>query len=308
MLGRQHQVGSARQGIRPGREDRDHGWLGRRSTGHREADHRAVAAADPVPLHRLDRLRPVQRLQVGQQPVRVRGDPQHPLPQRPPVDRVVPDVAAPVGGDLLVGQHRAQVRGPVDHLIGDVGQPPAIRQLAARHLVQLRPRLPVRVGRAGRLSRPGLELGDQLRDGPGPVLILVEPAVEDLQEDPLGPAVEAGIGGRYLPAGIMPEAQPAQLPAHDLDVDLGGDGRMLPGFDRVLLGGQAERVVAVGVQDRIPGHPQVPRVRVGADITDRMADMQAGAAGVGEHVEHVELRPAAACPKPSDSGPTGFGA
>ena len=80
----------------------------------RELDVGALAATDPVPLHRLDRLGPVEQVEVGEQPVGVRGDAQHPLPHRPPVDRMVAALAAPVGGDLLVGEHGAQRRAPVD--------------------------------------------------------------------------------------------------------------------------------------------------------------------------------------------------
>ena len=114
MLRCQDHERGAGQRIRPGGERVDDQPVPRSALprpptpNHREHDHGALAAADPVPLLQLDRLRPVQVVQVGQQPVGVRGDPQHPLPQRPAVDREVADVAAPVGGDLLVGQHRAR--------------------------------------------------------------------------------------------------------------------------------------------------------------------------------------------------------
>ncbi len=286
MLGGQDQVGRAGQRVRPGGERLDP----QLAAGHGERDHRAVAGADPVALLLLDRLGPVEPVQVVEQPLRVGRDPQHPLPQRPPVDRVVADVAAPVGGDLLVGQHRAQAGRPVDHALGDVGQPPAVHHLAAGQLVELGPGLAVRVGRAGRQARPGLELGDQLADRPGALAIFVEPAVEDLQEDPLGPAVEAGVGGRELAPGVVSQAQPEQLPAHAGDVVLGADRRVLAGADRVLLGREPERVVAERVQDRAAGHAQEPAQHVGADVAERVPDVQARPARVGEEVEDVGLR------------------
>ena len=64
---------------------------------------------------------------------------------------------------------------------------------------------------------------------------------------------------------------------------------MLAGVDRVLLGRQPERVVSEGVEDMVAGHPQVPRVHVGADVAERVPYMQPGTARVGEHVERVEL-------------------
>src|SRR3712207_7301746 len=45
--------------------------------------------SDPVALHLLDRVRPVQPVEVGQQPLGVGGDPHHPLGQRAPEHREV---------------------------------------------------------------------------------------------------------------------------------------------------------------------------------------------------------------------------
>jgi hypothetical protein len=288
MLGGQGQVGGAGQRVRPGGERIDAQLA--RPARYGERDDGAIAGADPVPLLLLDRVRPVEVVEVGQQPVRVRGDPQHPLPQRPPVDRVVADVAAPLGGDLLVGQHRAQARGPVDHLLGDVGQPPAVDHLPAGQLTELCPRLPAGVGRARGHSPPCLELGDQLADRPGAPLLLVEPAIEDLQEDPLGPPVEPGIAGRELAPGVVPETQPEQLSAYVPDVVLRADRRVLAGADRVLLRREPERVVAERVQHGAAGHAQEPARRVGADVTERVPDVQANPARVREEVEDVGLR------------------
>ena len=66
--------------------------------------------------------------------------------------------------------------------------------------------------------------------------------------------------------------------------------RVLAGFDRVLLGGQAERVVAHRVQHVVAGHALVAADDVGGGVAFRVADVQAGAARVGKHVEHVEFR------------------
>ena len=61
-------------------------------------------------------------------------------------------------------------------------------------------------------------------------------------------------------------------------------------FDRVLLGGQPERVPAHRVQDVEPLHALVPRHDVRRGVPLRVPDVQPRAAGIGEHVEHVELR------------------
>ena len=106
----------------------------------------------------------------------------------------------------------------------------------------------------------------------------------------------------------MAEAERPQLAAHVGDVRLGRDPRVLAGLHRVLLGRQAEGVVAHRVQHVVAGHPLVAGVDVGADVAERVADVEPVAAGVREHVEHVELRAGpATCSKPSASGPVGFG-
>jgi hypothetical protein len=67
---------------------------------------------------------------------------------------------------------------------------------------------------------------------------------------------------------------------------------MLAGLDGVLLGGQAERVVAQAVQDVLAGHPLEAGVDVGGDVAQRVADVQPGTGGVGEHVQDEQLLPA----------------
>ena len=212
-----------------------------------------VGAADPVALHQLDRLGPVQRVQVVQQPVGVRGDPHHPLLQVALEDREVAALAAAVGGDLLVGQHRAQARAPVDRRLGDVRQPVVVDDRAPLDVGQLGPRR----GRPGSAALPASNSAISSAIGRALLGLRVVPGVEDLQEDPLGPAVVVGVGGRDRAPVVVAQAQPAQLRPVPLDVRLGGDPRVRAGLHRVLLGGQAERVEAHRVQHVVAGHPLV---------------------------------------------------
>ena len=64
---------------------------------------------------------------------------------------------------------------------------------------------------------------------------------------------------------------------------------MSAGLDGVLLGRQAEGVPAHRVQHVEAAHPLVPAQDVGGGVAFGMADVQPGAAGVGEHVQDVEL-------------------
>ncbi len=246
-------------------------------------------AADPVALHLLERVRPVQPVQVGQQPLGVGGDPHHPLGQRAPENREVAALGTAVCGDLLVGQHRAQARAPVHRRLVQVGQPVGVDDLAALHLDNSGPG-PVE-GVGARLTGAGVQLGDQLGDRPGPAGGRVVPGPEDLREDPLGPAVVARVDRGEGAAGVVVDAQAAQLRRDGGDVGLGGDPGVLPGLHGELLGGQAEGVVAHRVQHVVPVHPQEAAGHVGTQVTQRMPDVQAGTRGVGEHVHDEGLGP-----------------
>ena len=152
---------------------------------------------------------------------------------------------------------------------------------------QLRP-LPAVIGR----PRSAFEFGDQLADRAGPVGVRIEPGVIDLQEDPLRPLVVVDIGGGEASALVVSEAEPAQLPAEVDDIGLGAGAGMSAGLDGILLSGQSKGVKTQGMQHIAAGHPEVPRIDVGGDVAQRMADVQALTGRVGEHVlnEHLVLR------------------
>ncbi len=107
--------------VQPRREDA-HRLPGRLQP---EVDLGALAAPDPVPLHRQHLRRPARLdlLHVLQELVRVRSDAQEPLVQLPHLHlgRLVPPAAAV--HHLLVGQHRLALRAPVHQRALPVGQP-----------------------------------------------------------------------------------------------------------------------------------------------------------------------------------------
>ncbi len=142
--------------VRPCREHLDIAGFGR------EQHRRPGGPADPVALHGLDLLRPIQQFQVVEQPVGVRGDAHHPLPQPLPEHREIPPVAAAVGGDLLVGQHGAESRAPVHQRFRPVHQAIRIDDVRSLTRRQIRPRPAIVESPA-----TGLEFGDEFGDGPG---------------------------------------------------------------------------------------------------------------------------------------------
>ncbi len=281
VLGGQHHGGGSEQRVWPGGEHLDQ--LAR-ARGNDEGDVRSFGSADPVALHRLDRVGPVEQVEVGQQTVGVRCDAHHPLLHRTPEHRVVAPLGPSVSGDLLVGEHRAQRRAPVDGGLTQIREAVVFEFGTARGLVHLCPD----AGRRG--SGPCCELVFELADGPGALGLGVVPAVEDLQEDPLGPAVVADVCRRDRAPVVMTQAEPPELTAHVGDVVLGVDPRMLTGLAGMFLRWKTERVVSHGVEHVVTCHPLVASEHVRADVAERMADVQTRPGGVREHVHDEQLR------------------
>ena len=104
----QHHVGCAKQGVRSGGENLDFcGVSGRGLRGVGNKSNLGTArAANPVALHCLDLLRPIQLLQVINQAIGVRGNPHHPLLQILPENGEVAALGATIGGDFLIREDR----------------------------------------------------------------------------------------------------------------------------------------------------------------------------------------------------------
>ena len=206
------------------------------------------------------------------------------MPQVAPEDREVSTITAALGGDLLVGHHGAQPRAPVHRRLGQVHQPLRVDDLTLLVGGQVSPEPAIRGG-PGALRVLGLQLGDRA----GPPRCGVVPRVVDLQEDPLRPAVVLDVSGGDPAALIVTQTQPADLRQEALDIRLGGGPRMGTGLRRIQLGRQPEGVEAHGVQHVAPGHPLVAGEDIGADVAQRVPDVQATAGRVGEHVLHEQL-------------------
>ena len=100
-----------------------------------------------------------------------------------------------------------------------------------------------------------------------------EAALEHLEEDPLRPAVVVGLVGRDLARPVDRDAPAAELLAEGLDRLLGRDARVLAGADRVVLGREAEGVVAHRVDDlEAVAAPEV-RDRVADRVALQVADV-----------------------------------
>ena len=87
-----------------------------------EVELRPLRSPDPVALHGLDALGPLEVVESLQELVGVGGDAEEPLLQIALFDEVARALAGAVGQDLLVGQHGLAARAPVDRGEGAVGQ------------------------------------------------------------------------------------------------------------------------------------------------------------------------------------------
>ena len=110
-------------------------------TSHSEVNQGSRGLADPVALHLLDALGPVELVEVLEQPLGVLGDLQHPLAHRTPDDGMVAALRAAVN-DLLVRKHRAERGAPVDRNLRNVRESLLVELLEypLRPLVVLRVR------------------------------------------------------------------------------------------------------------------------------------------------------------------------
>ena len=242
VLGAHHHVGRAEERVAAGGVDHDLADL--RSTISTvgalrdDAEHNLGAGglADPVALHLLDALGPVDRVDVLEEALGVGGDPEHPLAHRAADHGVVAALGAAVD-HLLVGEDGAEGGAPVHGHLGDVGE-----------------------------------------------ALLVE-----LLEDPLRPLVVLRVAGADLAVPVVGEAERLDLARERRDVLVGRDLGVRARLDRVLLGGEAERVEAHRVQDVEALGALVAADDVRGGVALGVADVEAGAGGVGEHVQRVVL-------------------
>ena len=238
--------------------------------GNLKIHFRAFAAADPVSLHFLERIAPVNRIEIGQQFFGVGGDAEHPLAHGLADDGKAADFAFAIN-DFLIGQNGAEFGTPVHRRFADKGQALGIDVSAACGLIVA--------------IRRDLQRLDRF----SPVGFRIEPGIVQLEENPLGPFEIIGVGRGQFAGPVVAEAEAFDLAGEGGDVGLGGDARMLAGFDGVLFRRQTEGIPAHRMQHVEAAGPAVARQDVRGGVAFRMTDMQARAAGIRKHVEDVIL-------------------
>ena len=283
VLRSEHHVGGSEESVRASGEDPDLGGDLRADLSC-EVNLGTAGATDPVALHGLDLVRPVQQLQVVDQAVSVCGDAHHPLAQPLAEHREVTALRTTFGGHFLVGQHSAEARAPVDHRIRLVNQAELIHSFALLSLAELSVDATVLGSHLARLQQR-----NQLIDATGLLLILIEPGVVNLQENPLRPLVVVLVSGRENTTAVMAKPQAAQLALHVGDIRFRRHARVRTGLDCELLRRQTEGVVAQGVQHVCALHAVEAREDVGGDVSQRVAYVQTDTGRVREHVLDEKL-------------------
>ena len=170
--------------------------------------------------------------------------------------------------EQLVGV-RGDPEEPLHHVPRDDGRPAALAP-AVDHVLVGDDRLVLRAPVDRRLLPVG------------------QPGLEELQEQPLRPAVVLDLVRGRLAVPVDHPAQAPHLGSDVRDVPLDDLARMPALADRGVLGGQAERVEAHRAHHAPAGAPPVMRDHVAQRVVEDVPHVQRPG-GVREHLEHVEL-------------------
>ena len=111
-----------------------------------------------------------------------------------------------------------------------------------------------------------------------------QPRFQELQEEPLGPAVVVAVAGGHLPLPVDRQAELAQLLAHRGNVAVGPFTGFDTALNRGVLRRQAEGIPAHRVKNAMAAHAGVAGDHIGDHVVAHMPHVQ-GSRGIGEHRE-----------------------
>ncbi len=115
-----------------------------------------------------------------------------------------------------------------------------------------------------------------------------QPLFEELQEDPLGPAIIVGIAGLHPATPIITASHTLELSRHMFDVLPGPLVRMHSVFNSGIFRREAESIETHGMKHVISLHPEISGQHVSYGIIPQVPHME-GTAGIGKHLEAIEL-------------------
>ena len=233
-----------------------------------------VALADPVLLHVLHALRPVELVEALQQAVAIQRDAHEPLLEVTAFHFLGAALfVAAIVQDFFVRANNLAVLAPPHLSVGVVSE-------ALRILVF-----------ADFSNTLGFDIGRnrEFFDGAALLLVFIEPGAVKALENPLRPLVILRVGGVDFLVPVVRETEALDLAAEIVTVLLGGNGRVRTGLDGVLFGREAESVPTHRVQ-----HIETAAALVAADdvccgVAFGVAHMETCATRVREHVQAVIL-------------------
>ncbi len=249
-----------------------------------------------MPLLLFNGIRPVQVVESVEQAGAVGGDAQHPLPHHSGLDWVPPTLRNTVF-DFVISQYRAQGRAPIHSGFGQIGQSVVHELFRTFRFVEPIPvfctksRCIVGASRTKLCGAVYFEMPDQVMNRACPtntvLRITIKPAVEELQKDPLRPAVVGRLAGGHSPRPIIREAHFSELFCISLDVLFRCLGRVLTRLYGILLGRKTEGVESHGVENGIATHSMIACHDVAGYIAQWMTYMQSSTRRIGKHVQHI---------------------
>ena len=256
---------------------------------------RPLRTSDPVALHILEGICPVQVIEIIKQTPCIGRHPQLPLRHLLLLDREASSYGIPLL-DLIIGQHCSELRTPVDGCLALIGY-----TVVHQHIGFLLPvhRIPL-VGRKMQLCSAGCiqsfrtmfrECLLKLFYRSGFLQGIAVIAAEHLKKSPLGPLVIFRVTCTHFTRPVIRKAYPVQLFTVPRYILRRRDRRMLAGLDCILLSGKAERIVPHRMKHVEPAQSLVPAEYVTGYIPERMADMKSRPRWIREHIKHVILRP-----------------
>ena len=216
-----------------------------------EIDLRALGTADPVALHGLDRLGPVDVVELVEQLLAIVGDAQEPLRDLAPFDHGAGSPAAPVD-DLLVGEY-GLVDGVPVHLGFPAVRDPLLEQAGEQPLL------------------PAVVLGPAGREFAAPVV--GEPELPELLLHVVDVLVRPARGRHLVLHRRVLRGEAERVPSHGLK-DVAPAHALVPA-DHV-----ADGVV-----------PHVPHVQLPARIREHRQAVELLAGGIFPDLEHAVLVP-----------------
>ena len=135
------------------------------------------------------------------------------------------------------------------------------------------------VGQHGRALRTPVHLA---------LLAVRQSLLEELEKEPLIPAVVLRKTGRNLARPVVGEAEPLHLRLHVGDVAQRPLARWRVVLDRGIFRRQSERIPSHGMKHVVAIHPHVARQRIANRIVAHVPHVQR-ARGIGQHFENVIL-------------------